>query len=882
MKKLFIILFLSILSITAFSQATPNRASCAVIAYDCNVGGTNSLRVPVFNDTTGMGSLGDSVGCLMYRKIDSAVYVRLPAGGTAKKWVRLLKNGQAINSVAWGQLTGTLSNQTDLQNALNLKADQQALVDTAAVLRAYIDATTSSVKTLYNADDTVSSNRTVELLDKNLTIKGEGATVQLSQRHANIYINNENVQIQAGNSDGSLTKNIHLTGDSPGDGIRVSDDIDSIGYIYQGDYSANGLSNPRWIPDIAAVRRAINDSSGNYIRIVDSASMLSPYIRAAGYGLTKSSQSLRLDSATVFPQIRATIPAGSTYYNSNIGSSYRLVVPNTNNIKTLSVGYGILNDSTTNANSVTQKVDTTTLFPAVRNTVTTPNIQQVLTAGDTTLRKIVLKDTGSVSADHALNWFDWRPSNYNTTYPGYGTQGLFNSGFSFNMINPGSSRPDVVSTIFGYNVALQGGSPLIGTEASYAQVLEDHFEVGADQLFERYDQIIPTGTGVAKRPFGYYMNKVTGFSRFNSEIDAFNLFTWNKDTVGFAISSGGGGLALNTNGNFVFSNARKPNNQITTTLADDGPTISGTGINSNSRLSFISPIRINTGAGGSGGCLQIDGIPDNGNGIQIATGTTSGSIVPINIIGTASGMGTIMQNLTSDPAAETYKIQRSSAGILTQYMIDGANKFYKWQFNANAGNGRLVLSHNNGSVFTVDGANQRVGISNTAPDSTVDIAGSLRTTAGVRHDGLPRAVGTKALRYNPSTGTLSYADTTVAATSGVYTPTYTTGSGNISTASGTNIMWFRVDNKVTVSGSISIGVTTALTPTNLVMTLPIASDLQNATELAGGGTYTGSSVVENVSVFILPDTSADAAQLKFYPSTTNAGILSFTFTYLVR
>lgn len=79
------------------------------------------------------------------------------------------------------------------------------------------------------------------------------------------------------------------------------------------------------------------------------------------------------DSATVFPQLLNTIvmtnnagsatwnpairtiniPAALTYYNSNIGSGFRLAIPNTNNIKTL-FGSGIVTiDSISNANALT-------------------------------------------------------------------------------------------------------------------------------------------------------------------------------------------------------------------------------------------------------------------------------------------------------------------------------------------------------------------------------------------------------------------------------------------------------------------------------------------------------------------------------------------------
>lgn len=63
-----------------------------------------------------------------------------------------------------------------------------------------------------------------------------------------------------------------------------------------------------------------------------------------------------------------TIAAGGST-NSNIGSGFRWAVPNTNDIKTAFFGYGLEGDSTTNTDGITVKVDTATLFPAVRATI---------------------------------------------------------------------------------------------------------------------------------------------------------------------------------------------------------------------------------------------------------------------------------------------------------------------------------------------------------------------------------------------------------------------------------------------------------------------------------------------------------------------------------
>jgi hypothetical protein len=56
--------------------------------------------------------------------------------------------------------------------------------------------------------------------------------------------------------------------------------------------------------------------------------------------------------------------------------------------------------------------------------------------------------------------------------------------------------------------------------------------------------------------------------------------------------------------------------------------------------------------------------------------------------------------------------------------------------------------------------NGTFGIQTLTPDSTLTVAGSGDFTGTVRIQALPNSVGTKAVRFNPSTGILSYADTT--------------------------------------------------------------------------------------------------------------------------
>lgn len=60
-----------------------------------------------------------------------------------------------------------------------------------------------------------------------------------------------------------------------------------------------------------------------------------------------------------------------------------------------------------------------------------------------------------------------------------------------------------------------------------------------------------------------------------------------------------------------------------------------------------------------------------------------------------------------------------------------------------------------------DTLTKKVTVGDHVFDSTFRVAGSQHITGTLRVDALANAVGTKAVRYNPSTGTLTYADTTL-------------------------------------------------------------------------------------------------------------------------
>jgi hypothetical protein len=87
--------------------------------------------------------------------------------------------------------------------------------------------------------------------------------------------------------------------------------------------------------------------------------------------------------------------------NANIGSGYRLAVPNTNNIKTLFNRYGLLFDSTTNTNGISAYVDTSLLETKLRSNTTRDSLGAIIDTKRTQAQvrtDISLTTTGSSGA----------------------------------------------------------------------------------------------------------------------------------------------------------------------------------------------------------------------------------------------------------------------------------------------------------------------------------------------------------------------------------------------------------------------------------------------------------------------------------------------------
>jgi hypothetical protein len=123
------------------------------------------------------------------------------------------------------------------------------------------------------------------------------------------------------------------------------------------------------------------------------------------------------------------------------------------------------------------------------------------------------------------------------------------------------------------------------------------------------------------------------------------------------------------------------------------------------------------------------------------------------------------------------------------------------------------------------------------------------------------------------TGTLSATNLL----SGTYTPTLT-NSSNIDASTAFTCQYIRVGNVVTVSGQLNIDFTSAATYTSLGMSLPIASDFANSSEL-GGVASSGVATVNTLG--ILADVTNNRAQFDGCSAATVNTAMRFSFTYLI-
>jgi hypothetical protein len=109
----------------ALTISVPNNYDACAIPADWSIGGSGSGQPP--SPAVSLVLRVNNVNNVNQNVLDLVNGTNVTIEDLGDGRVRINSSGGGGGSVAWGAITGTLSNQTDLQNALNLKADISSL-----------------------------------------------------------------------------------------------------------------------------------------------------------------------------------------------------------------------------------------------------------------------------------------------------------------------------------------------------------------------------------------------------------------------------------------------------------------------------------------------------------------------------------------------------------------------------------------------------------------------------------------------------------------------------------------------------------------------------------------------------------------------------------
>lgn len=354
---------------------------------------------------------------------------------------------------------------------------------------------------------------------------------------------------------------------------------------------------------------------GGTVRLAGSGTVTS-FGKVDGYGITSSVtnptttpvHTIAVDTATLFPAIRATLPP-ETY--DSLKTKYPIVITSTGGLDSivLSQSYqdSLVNDVTKINDSTIRvfKAGTSTDLLILGNASgggggSQQALDLTLRTGNTTRQTYIIDDSSGVSTGTLQNW-EYRPSNFRTYYGARGTQMSMKGAYvRYNGVNA-SGRPNVVYDIFSYNGGFN--SPDSTNEASFRHGFENHFETGGANLFEYHTgEFKPRGSAISFRIGTYYMNKDNGNTVYTQQIDSYSKYfgglTTLGDSINFNVNPASALFGYRGNGSLSMVNQQAPTNTYTQTLVSNGGinyTLAGT-TPSTTKFTFASPSAFTTHA----------------------------------------------------------------------------------------------------------------------------------------------------------------------------------------------------------------------------------------------------------------------------------------------
>jgi hypothetical protein len=199
-----------------------------------------------------------------------------------------------------------------------------------------------------------------------------------------------------------------------------------------------------------------------------------------------------------------------------------------------------------------------------------------------------------------------------------------------------------------------------------------------------------------------------------------------------------------------------------------------------------------------------------------------------------------------DAGLDAFQVGTTTAGVLMDLRSTGA------VFNEDGADRDFrVEGDTDAELLFVDAGNNRVGVSTNTPGSVLDVAGSFQCDTVTNDTGLAHGV------YSPLTSSAANLDADP-------TPT--------------QAQYLRVGNTVTVSGRFTADPTTPATATSFELSLPVASNIGAAEDLAGVAFCGG---VAGQGAEIIGGVANDTAVVQWVAGDVTSQTWSYTFTYRV-
>jgi hypothetical protein len=584
--------------------------------------------------------------------------------------------------------------------------------------------------------------------------------------------------------------------------------------------------------------------------------------------------------------IRADMGTGGGNPNANVGSAYRLAIPNTNNLKTVSTS-NILDIDSSTSNQLNFKTRQTPFSVSSSSGSITLNLNNGYVQYTT-----LTEDIPTVTISNALDgtvgvWAIIQGAGpYNVTVPGAGLLSLSATSGDTTIV----AFVKVGSNYFWHSQA--------GSSGSITSLTGD---------------VTGTGPGATATTIG---NNVVSFAKFQT-LNANKLLgarvSGNVVEIGlgsgFSIDasndlqfSGGSGITINstaiTSGTaqrILFQNG---SNQVSQ-AAGWAITPGNSALLSLTSTNGVLTQRFNLSSG-TAGDIEYNGNQfnfwpsgvnvmtlDGTNGVAINTGTfTSGFKLKVNgafLIQSTTGQ----RNISSNTVFETNYQNSDNTGGYHDYDTkdhvwwnDGTRTFRitTAAIRPNT-SGQLTIGTSSvpfgntflGSTNYIDWGNNNARITHSSGllTSSVDFVVPAETY-GVGWNG-SNEVPTKNDVYDKIEAVIATIPTVA---SGTYTPTLTNVT-NLDGSTAYALQYMQVGNTITVSGKVDID-PTSNGPTVLGISLPIASTFASNGECGGAGREHANGAAP---AGIIADTSNSRAELQIAVGSGTATTITFTFTY---